>query len=122
MYRILLFTLMSLLLSACGDTTQPSESHTESESDSGPTEGESDCVNYTEGDMISLTTLCEKIQCDCGGWGWDDVAHCESGFMGFETTRCSNEEGYFICSAYCIPQNCTGFEACENACWEEFCR
>jgi hypothetical protein len=121
MYRILFFALMLFVLPACEESNNTS---------SDPVyyndtyEVESDCVNYVEGDEISVTTICEKIQCDCGGWGWDDVAHCETGFMGNTTagSRCSNEEGYFICAAYCIPQNCTGFEACEDACWEEFCR
>lgn len=128
-------TLLIATVAACGDDAEGDETTTEgsgapeSDGEEGA-EGESEagggCLDWDgeEGQAVQAKDICNKILCDCGGWGWESTETCTEGFHGIDgiEAACESHEVYFICMSYCLDQNCEGFKTCEEACWEQTCR
>ncbi|MBN2798180.1 MAG: hypothetical protein JXX28_03465 [Deltaproteobacteria bacterium] len=104
--RAATISLMFLTLAACGakdgDTSDTSAEGT--------------------GAAATVEEVCAKVF-SCDGWGWEDQATCEAGFLGSAAyqTECASEAGYLSCVADCLNDDCEPFAACEGACWTSSC-
>jgi len=69
-----------------------------------------------------VVTVCTKVM-SCGGWGWEDQATCETGFIDNPEyqTECADSEAYFLCMPTCMAEECTEFATCEGDCWTAAC-